>query len=48
MYYSKHGTSDEKHFEITYYNDCVKGVTAQKQGPPPLPLKKGKCTKINS
>ena len=38
--YSKHGASDEKHFEMTYYNDCGKGMTAQKQRPPSLPSQK--------
>ena len=48
IYHSKNGASDEKHFEMTYYNDCGKGMTTQKQGPPSLPSKKGKCTKMNS
>ena len=48
IYYSKHGASDVEHFEMTYNHNCGKGMTAQKQGPPSIPSKQGKCTKINS
>ena len=39
IYYSKHGTSDVDHFEMTDNHNCSKGMAAQKQGLPSVPSK---------
>ena len=41
IYYSKHGTSDVEHFEMTDNINCAKGMTAQKQRFPSVPSKQG-------
>ena len=41
IYYSKHGTSDVDHFEMTDNHNCSKGMAEQKQGLPSVPSKQG-------